>query len=324
MDAILAKLYEQRGKIEKQKGQLVSTDNNSSHDLEESVPGSVPLTPATDTFVGTPPTEDEDSERTLDLGSVELARLQKELNAAKDKIARQEQELSQTRVIKHTLDQVKTESVDQSSSGFPDAFHPSSRLLQDDTASEFSDVLSPSGFNRGQNIWNPAPGPAFNQQTSQQASIWNSGSYRPFMNRATPQGLPPLIMPGQQQRNYNAGLSQPNFSNGNRFANDHNQFQGDPGFRRSNAQNNRVNQTYGPTRNHGWDNFGASTDGPPVSAIGTPTAYQTMGMYQAPTDYQPRPIGTPLSATAAEFNLGNGPMNPWNPAVSQNHQRVQT
>ena len=317
VDTILAKLSEQRSRLNKQKEQLNSTDKDpSQHEPEESAPSSVPLTRATN-IVATADTKD--GEKTVQIGSVEMLLLKKELDAAKDKIARQEQELSQTRVINHTLDQVKSEPVDQPVAGFPDAFHPSSRL-QDDAVSDFSDIPSANGFNRSQNIWNAAPNPGLNHQTPQQASIWSSGSYRPWVSRSIPQGLPPVMISGQQQRTY-PGPSSPS-SNGNRFAHEYNQFQGSSGFRRPNAHN-RVNPSYGPARNNSWESFGVSTDGSSIGGIGTSAAYQPLGMFQGATAYQPRPIGTPLSATAAEFSVANMPGNPWNPVVSQDHQRAQ-
>ena len=317
IDSILTKLSDQRSTHEKHMGQLTTLESNgSSHEQEESIPGSAILTPATDTFATTLKTDTDDGEKTVKLSSDEVFRLQKELDAANDKIARQEQELSRTRVIKHTVEHFKGAPGEQSTRGFPDPFHSSSRL-QDDTTSEFSDVLSTNGFNRGQNIWNTALGLTFNQQTSQQPTGWNSGSYRPWMNRSVAQAVSPLIMSGQQQQSY-SGPSSPS-PNRNRFPQNYNQFQVGPGFRRPNAHN-RVSPAYGPARNNGWENFGVTAGGPPVGAIGTSTAGHSNGMFPGTTAYQPRPIGTPLSATAAEFNVGNMPGNPWNPVVCQNYQ----
>jgi len=49
---------------------------------------------------------------------------------------------------------------------------------------------------------------------------------------------------------------------------------------------------------------------PPV----TPLSFQQSSMPQAPVVYQPRPIGTPLSPTALEFNAGSQ-QAPWNAQV---------
>ena len=56
-----------------------------------------------------------------------------------------------------------------------------------------------------------------------------------------------------------------------------------------------------------------------ISSFGNPAAstqqaIQPPGQTSAVASYQPRPIGTPLSPTAAEFNSSS--LNPWNPTVS--------
>ncbi|KAJ6002899.1 hypothetical protein N7451_005446 [Penicillium sp. IBT 35674x] len=104
---------------------------------------------------------------------VELVRLQQQLLAANSKIALQEQELAQTRVIKHTLDQALgppseadcggREITEQTISHLQSAFNASNPAfgqiqdawnLQEDSQSDISDALSAGGYNRARASWN--------------------------------------------------------------------------------------------------------------------------------------------------------------------------
>lgn len=92
---ILAKLSEQQTLLDKQKHLLVNTNANPSRPLQMetfAASGMSPLTPAAATEATTS-------------DSAELLRLKQELLAANSRIAVQEQELAQTRVMNHTLDQ---------------------------------------------------------------------------------------------------------------------------------------------------------------------------------------------------------------------------
>ena len=337
MKDLLAKLSEQQVLLEKQKNDLsYANNNNMQNDREESIPGSVPLTPATDSFNITPGTEHDESDSTVRLDSGEMIRLKKELDAARDKIARQEQELSQTRVMKHTLDQAmepvtankvtsKSDAFDRTISSMQDAFQTSSRTVPDDSQSDFSDALSNNGFNRTHNIWSHSSRPAYNVALSAsgttpslpQSSIWGAGSGRAWTNRPTNQTLPQLIVPqpSQQQRTF-SGPSSPTSSNG-RFINDFPHIQGGSSNRRQSNQNSHSSSVFSQDRNRSWDTYGMAPDGASMNGMTPVTSYQPMGLFQAPMAYQPRPIGTPLSPTAAEFSLGNIATNPWNSTVSK-------
>ncbi|KAJ5635444.1 uncharacterized protein N7484_008757 [Penicillium longicatenatum] len=105
---------------------------------------------------------------------VELVQLQQQLLAANSKIALQEQELAQTRVIKHTLDQALgppseadfggREITEQTISHLQSAFNASNPAFgqfqdtwnsQEDSQSDISDALSAEGYNRARRSWNP-------------------------------------------------------------------------------------------------------------------------------------------------------------------------
>lgn len=367
MDNLLAKLSEQQVLLEKQKNALLITDRKpietteviptlntdkiaSYTDLDESTSGSVPLTPATDSFNETPDTEDSDEERTIKLDPAEMLRLKKELDAAKDKIARQEQELSQARNSKPILDSTKgpntapltaqkSESIDRTISNAQDAFNAVNRSYgarqelygtHEDARSDNSDPLSAGAFNRAQGIWPTNPGPGYNagipntlnQPFQQSTNIWGQGS-RPWMNRPMAPPLAPLMVPQHQQMQHRAysGPTSPVSGGSNHFGNDFNTFQGGQGLRRSNTQNSRTSASYTQGRNNGWDTFGHGTDGSMMN-MSPVSSFQPMGMFQAPMSYQPRPIGTPLSPTAAEFTSNNPVSNPWNSAVCNSLQKL--
>ena len=348
MEDLLAKLSEQQALLEKQKNALIPTDITASYtDHDESNSDSVPLTPATDSFNDTPATEDSDGEKTIKLDPAEMLRLKKELDAAKNKIARQEQELSQTRIIKHTFDQAKgpsiasitapkSETLDRTFSNAHDAYIGSTRahgLRQesygphDDARSDISDAISAGAFNRAQNIWSSASGPGYNvglpnlvnQQFQPPGNIWGQGN-RSWMNRPMAPAAAPLMMSQQQQAQQRtfSGPTSPVSAGPGRFGNDFNNFQGGQNLRRSNTQNSRTGSGFPHMRNNGWDTNVGNTDSYAMSM--TPISpFQPMGMFQAPMTYQPRPIGTPLSPTAAEFTTSNAIAGPWNSAVCHLH-----
>ncbi|MCJ1285380.1 hypothetical protein MMC26_004720 [Xylographa opegraphella] len=341
MDQLLAKLSEQQVLLEHQKNSLNSSEINTAFlDVDGSMSSSVPLTPATDSFSVTPGTEDSDGEKTIQLDPAEMLRLKKELDAAKNKIARQEQELSQTRIIKHTFEQArdpmlgpatinKSDPVVRTIGNIQEPFSATNRPFgqrpdiignYDDTRSDISDALSAGACNRTQNIWSgnatqgynhglPSPG---NQQFQGQANIWGQGG-RQWGNRPMAPALPPLMVPHQPQQQMNRNYSGPAspMSGVTHYGSDFGQFHAAQGLRRSNTQSSRSGSAFVHNRNMGWDAYANSNDGSLMS-MGPPSSFQQMGMFQAPMSYQPRPIGTPLSPTAAEFTTNSISTNPWN------------
>ncbi|MCJ1391469.1 hypothetical protein MMC18_004333 [Xylographa bjoerkii] len=325
--------------LEHQKNALNSSENNTPClEIDDSMSSSVPLTPATDSFSVTAGTDDSDGQKTIQLDAAEMLRLKKELDAAKNKIARQEQELSQTRRIKHTFEQArdpisgpaavnKSDPVVRTIANIQEAFSATNRPFgqrqeiignHEDARSDISDALSAGAYNRAQNIWSgnatqsynhglPSPG---NQQLQAQTNIWGQGG-RQWGNRPMAPALPPLMVPQQQQvqRNY-SGPTSP-MSGVSHYGSDFGQYHGGQGLRRSNTQNSRSGSAFAHGRNMGWDTYGNSSDGGLMN-MGPPSSFQPMGMFQAPMSYQPRPIGTPLSPTAAEFTASSISTNPWN------------
>ena len=342
MDSILAKLSEQQALLQKQKNTLSAQADHEFHeDKDDSIPGSELLTPATDSFNITPHTDLGEDGNISKQDPAEVLRLKKELDDAKNKIARQERELSQTRYVKQALGQPTSMPANVSvpvtarldlgrgMGNDQDSMHPANRLMSDDAQSEFSDVLSATGFNRTQQpYWTPN-GPGFQGETSTplgyttfppQNSIWGQQANRAWGNKGfgQPMQTGPSMMMGSQQQQVQqrtfSGPASPTAGLSATFVNDLAP-QGNIGLRRSNTHSARGNNTYGQNRGNQWDNFGMGSEISSMASMTPVSNYPPMGMFQAPMTYQPRPIGTPLSPTAAEFNFGNVPNNHWNPAV---------
>lgn len=326
MDSLLAKLSEQQALLKKQKSALFPAPDLEKKIKEESFSSSTLLTPASESFGRSSPTSE--AEETVKVEAAELARLKKELDAAKNQIARQKQELDQTRVIKHTFDQAvgslseKDLSPGIKAPNVTNAFMTSSRPFASGQA-QYEDARldgsEPAGsFNTIQNALSSGNRPGFNAGL-QPESTWGQPGPRPWSQRGTGNTLPPVMMPPPQQpaqsRNYSMPVS-PVRGNG-RGMNDFSQFNQGRGYGQGNPQNSRNSSIF--QRGNGWDVY-AGGPGPMddmnLSGMTTSSAYPSLGIY--PPAYQPQPIGTPLSPTAAEFRAGGqASANPWNNAVSR-------
>ncbi|KAL8853331.1 MAG: hypothetical protein Q9221_001807 [Calogaya cf. arnoldii] len=204
-----------------------------------------------------------------------------------------------------------------------------------------SDVYSNANFNHNlpQNNWSTArpslfPSPPHRQQQYRQpVNIWGQpangppAAPRPFNSRVPlpAQGMPPTAMmhpqPMPQHRIF-SGPPSPGTIGDGRFVNDFNQYQAGFGPRRHTMQSPQSNamasQQRNNSSNNGWPMIGngiGGLDGMNLG-MGPNNPYPPMGIYPPPPPYQPRPIGTPLSPTAAEFRADQPPPNPWNHTVS--------
>jgi hypothetical protein len=332
MDLLLAKLSEQQAVINKQHEALRTVEDISftrTVDYVNTSSGSSALiTPATDHFESTAPSTGHATpadDGNAPLGAEEVLRLKLELEQAKGKIARMDQELTQTRITKHTIEQAIGTA---SEADFPlnqpnDMGHLQTTLNaivrpsfgrdnswsgQEDARSDTSDALSAGGFNRARAIWS------------------NNGSYPGAMPGF--QG-PPTSFPhgawvgrgfGQQftEHPMSFGLPMGNFR-GDHLMPDLDSGMGPPGDRRTNSRNNG---RFTP-RNTGGFPYAASNSSfeglnpPPLGygsvagmaggvagAMGGP---MSMGIGNGGSmDYQPQPIGTPLSPFAPEFTFAGG------------------
>ena len=336
MDSLLAKLSEQQTLLAKQKTALPTKRDNESQAKEGSSASSTLLTPASESFSYTNTAntaKDEDDK--LRIEASEMARLKKELDDAKDQIARQKHELDQTRVIKHTFDQAMGPPSDVALSPRTDitdptsAFATSNRSLgavqghwrNEDARSDGSDVVGP--FNAVPNAWSGSSRPSFNAAL-QLDSGWGQPGPRSWSHRAMGNALPPPVLvsqqPPMQQRNYSVPVS-PVSGGGGRGMNDFSQFNQARGYGQVNPRDNRNPSSY--QRGNGWEVYTGGPgpmDGMNLGGMSPGSTYQSLGMY--PSAYQPRPIGTPLSPTAAEFRAGQASANPWNSAVSYTKSNI--
>ena len=320
MDALLAKLSEQQGLLARQKAALsTGSDEENVKPDEGSSNNSSLLMPASEAHSN--PQYVRDREAIARGEAAEVAKLKRELEDAKDRLARQTQELNQSRVIRQTLEQTMTSASDGPLSPTINIGHLTGPFTtiprqgwinNDDARSDVSDLNAPSS------IWTGPPRPMLNQGM-QSDSAWGFGTGRPFNQRGTG-NIGPMVIPQQQplQRNYSVPVS-PSSGVNTRGVGDFQPSNNGRGYGQFSHQNNRNASTFGPRANN-YEMFpgpsASSTDGINLGGMNPGSAYQSMGMYQG---YQPQPIGTPLSPTAHEFRSGQGPSNPWNTAVSIRH-----
>ena len=330
MDSLLAKLSEQQALLAKQTATLPTKGDDESHVKDGSSASSTLMTPASESFSYTnTATTAKDEDDKLRIEASEMARLKKELDDAKNQIARQKQELDQTRVIKHTFDQAMGPPSEVALSPRTDvtdltnAFTASNRPLgtvqgdwrNEDARSDGSDAVGP--FNAVPNAWSGSSRASFNAAL-QPDSGWGQSGPRPWAQRGMGNVLSPPVLvsqqPAMQQRNYSVPVS-PVSGGGGRSMNELGRFNHARGYGQMDARDNRNATSY--QRGHGWDVYTGGPgpmDGMNLGGMSPGSTYQSLGMY--PSAYQPRPIGTPLSPTAAEFRAGQASANPWNSAVS--------
>lgn len=336
MATLLAKLSKQQTILEKQRTALAAAKENTPHpEHDDSPSGSILLTPVTDASHESGEKDHADDEKTAKIEPIEVMRLKKELDVAKDKLLRQAQELTQNRALQQAFVPGKDSSfattvssksmfVDRTCGGTQDASCTTSYGAtarqeihgpQDDGRSDSSDPLSAASFSRPLNIWSPNAGPAF-QEGLLPTNVWNQAAGRGWVGRPMPSNLPPLMVPPPQQMQHRIFSGPGSLSAGPaRFPTDFNQYAVGNGLRRANTQGNRSGSALPHYRSQGWESYGGNSDPSPTS-INPALPFQPMSVFQAAASYQPRPIGTPLSPTAAEFTTGNITGNPWNPVVS--------
>ena len=301
MDNLLLRLSEQQAILAKQKAAMSSDEENN---LRKSSSGSsAELTPASDTLSKSGNTNVVDE--TSGMEASELARLKKELNAAKNEIARQKQELDQNRVIKTTLDQAMSSpsltnlSPRHDHSNGP--FHVQQGIHVDESRQNWiaaEDVRSEvSNFDLASNTWgihfpfNSGPW-TDGLSASQAGRSWNPRTAR---NTTMPQ----VLMP--QSDNFSIPLSP---RGGPRGMNEYAPF-GRGGFGQFQQQGGR--------RGNGFDTFGPMSnqmDSNTFNQMTHGSNFQPLGVYSSAQ--HPQPIGTPLSPMAAEFQAPQSSTNPWN------------
>ncbi|KAH8691105.1 Pumilio-family RNA binding repeat domain protein [Talaromyces proteolyticus] len=264
--------------------------------------------------------------------TAEMLRLKQELIAANSRIAQQEQELAQTRVIKHTLDQALgppseadfggREITDHTISGLQSAFNASAKAyndrtdswVPDDAKSDISESLSAGAYNRNRGLWTVPAQAAFGTHQGkgcpESPSVTHSALVQDSAHPWTVAVSGANIQAAVQQHRVFSGPA--NTALDGRYNGEQNPYLNGINFapRRSITQMSRPT-AYFPPMPASWAPFNGK------SAYTTPSinSYQQVGLYQIP-QYQPRPIGTPLSPTAAEFTSNSTPADTWTGTAS--------
>lgn len=338
MDKLIADLKSQKGQLEKQELDRKGESGANIYKLGDRSSESDPFTPATESF-GEVSSVDAKESDAAKFDAAEILRVKQELAAAKSVITRQEQELAESRTLKHTIDQAmgplsepdfgsradRSDDIMYLPNGVhnatarpfaarADSWHP-----QEDSRSDKSEGLSGS-YNRGRGIWNgisPAPfGVNIVQPFQQQTNLVN--------NRNTTAGWPPATntqaghgASSASQRVF-SGPSVPTYGFEGRLADNNASFDLSD-MRRATSQYNRPstgnNNRAGP---FGGGHFGAG-----LAPLNT-SPMAGMG-FAGPPGYQPPPIGTPLSATASEFTANSLPNmpSPWPQVCSMTIQTLK-
>jgi hypothetical protein len=337
MDQLLAKLSEQSAALTKQSEALKVADDSIAYsrtvEYVSAASNSLPITPAAESFnnthanTSTAPTTSAPSlsgDDTPQQSADEVLRLKLELEAARGRIARMDQELAQSRITKHTIDQaIGTPSeldfmmghqadvgsfhhIQQVNSGRPQIHRDNSWAAQDDSRSDTSDTFSNDGFNRARAIWgkqNPQQGPVSGFQPSEAlaASQWmNRGFGQPFVE--APMQYPGPTMnqyPGPAMSNFcgqepDLMVSQPRRNNaGGRFNN-----RAIGSFAGSNSSYDGYTPSSTPFGSQSSMMGAPMSMGMSTGMPGSMSGSMSGGMYSG---YQPQPIGTPLSPMAPEF-----------------------
>lgn len=305
-----------------------------------------PLTPATESL--TVPNSGEIHSQTDDAS--ELLRLKQELLVAKSKIALQEQELAQTRVIRHTLDQALETPSEADFSGqavsesgiirVQPAFNPSKRTInqyqeswitQDAAQSDSSDAFSMGTHGKTRSFWSPFTQDEqfFGSKNSDSATskLWSDSVSYPassisqdaskFWADISATNEYPGHASLQSQRSFSGIFSSPPYLD-SQLTGEQARYPPPPGMptafgsRRPAPQPHRGGSYYSG-QSSSWGSFYTSSS---PRSIGKTPAGRQYGNYPhsgfcQPTSYRPQPIGTPLSPTASEFTSSGSGMLPW-------------
>lgn len=350
MDDLIAKLAEQKVKMQKQKQALMTPEPvpfTMPQDVETSSVNSV--TPASDRFASTPTAGSCDASSGMP-DAAEFLRLKQQLARAQEQIAHMGHELTQQRSIASTIEHAMGppseadvnlragEITEQTISQLQHALNSSMRPIgarqggwttQKDSRSDESGPVSAGVTGRDANIWSNMPRNGYQPEsftpfTQAGNPVWNGNNSRPFNNAPVTSAGPAQVY-GSNTVNapvprYGPMPLRVDTSRAvNGYNNDPAQFHPPDFSMRRNNPPSRPGSAFDPRMNF-YNAFpvGATpSDIRSVSPPATPLPFQaiTGNMYPPHMPYQPRPIGTRLSPTAAEFH-GEVVTNPWNAQVS--------
>jgi hypothetical protein len=324
VSTLLAKLSEQQNVLEKQA--RVSTESERSPAdskfgklTPDSSSSGISVDEKIRTFVSKI-SQSESSQSDID----EVERLKKELTAAKQKLAKQEQELTKSDVYNSLMGKTNRNigcTRQTFSNGVASIFH------HDDVKSEISGSVSSAITSRPTSIWDSSFRSTVTSNLQQGNNIWSLDANKSWPTKPMMPALSPLLS-GQTNQSLHpfSGPPSPGSSDGQ-----YPSFSSAPfgGVRRLNNNNTGTRHIHSlapslvPGRANIWNNpwnSGEISTGYPMA----PGSYQSTGGFQAAHNYQPRPIGSSaLSPTAAEFTL-NGGNNTWGSTVSSFRMRRNT
>lgn len=313
MNKLIADLKAQKGELKKQaleEKECFGADRQREEDRSSS---SDPFTPATDSFDVVSAADVKEAKAPA-LDVAEILRVKQELAAAKSVITRQEQELAESRNLKHTIDQAmgppseadfgnRADMSEDTIHHLQGAFNATARPVtaradvwhpHDDSRSEQSDVLSAGSFNRGRGIWNDPSQPTYGGNLAQSLPQQSNFMDHRNVQGAWPStsGVPPTQAAVPATQRVFSGPPVSTYAFEGRYADEGSQFN-PGGMRRTTTQYTRPSTGF----NNRAPTFGGFGTGlPPL----TTAPMSPMG-FGGPFGYQPRPIGTPLSPTASEF-----------------------
>ena len=330
INKLLTNLHGQSQALNKQRLDLIDESDFDGPKDEEHSSGSGLYTAATESFDIISSGDHNESGTSQLEDAAEILHVKQELAAAKSMISRQEQELAETRKLKHTMDQAMgppsevefahgNDMSEQTISHLQSAFNASARPFtsrtdtwhpQDDPRSDNSGALSAGSYNRGRGIWNNSVHPQFagRLNTATQPSVyndprpglgpeWNTGyGNQGFVNPNSLGGTQRMVL----------GSTAPAYGFDGRYGNEQVPIPGQNiGLRRTTSQLNRPGSGFG--------NRSSPYGGLPSTLNSlNPASIAPMGI-PAPVGYQPRPVGSPLSPMMSGFASGSLPSlgSPW-------------
>jgi hypothetical protein len=316
--------------LNKQRMDLINESDSDGPKDEGHSSDSNLYTPATEPFdVISPDHNDGGTSRLED--AAEIHRVKQELAAAQFMISRQEQELAETRKLKHTMDQAmgppseadfaqRTDISEQTISHLQSAFNASARPFtsrndswhpQDDARSDESDALSAGGYNRARGIWNNTVQPQLSSglNTTPQPCLFNdprSGLGLEWTTGYGNQTFSNQNSLGGNQRLAHGSTTSPYGFDG-RYGNEQIPVPGQNiGLRRTMSQFNRAAPNFGNRANP----YGSYPT--PLPNI-NPASLAPMGI-PATLGYQPGTMSSPLSPTMPSFT-SSSLRSPWSSVV---------
>lgn len=319
---LLTDINGQSQALSKQRIDLIDESDSNGPKYEERSSSCNLYKPATESFTRASSEDHNEAGTSLLEDASEILRIKQELAAAKSMISRQEQELAETRKLRHTMDQamgppseadsrISTNITEQTISHLQSAFNASTRPFtsrtdswapQEDSHLDNSDGISAGRYNRGHGVWNNSAQPVF-------PSGFNTAAQKPLFNNPRG-GLGPEWKTGYR----NQGFDDPNSLGVNqRMA---------PG---SAAPSYAFDGRYGdgripvPGQNidlgrtmHQFNRAGPEFDNrlTPYGSYPTPLpnlrpASIAPTRIPAPMGHQTRPISSPLSPTISDFASGS-------------------